>query len=146
MLHDLERAGFKLTAQRMAIVKLFSAEESHPTAQELYERLRGAHPSISFATVYNTLDALANAGLSGTLRLGNAARFDPNTTPHHHAVCEECGAIIDVPAETMAPKPATVKRLQKQALGFNVRSIERIYRGVCASCAERPKQDHKKQK
>ena len=143
MLHDLERAGFKLTAQRMAIVKLFSAEESHPTAQELYERLRGAHPSISFATVYNTLDALANAGLSGTLRLGNAARFDPNTAPHHHAVCEECGAIIDIPAETLAPKPATVQRLHKQALGFNVRSIERIYRGVCASCAEHPKQDHK---
>ena len=143
MLHDLGRAGFKLTAQRMAIVKLFSAEESHPTAQELYERLRGAHPSISFATVYNTLDALANAGLSGTLRLGNAARFDPNTAPHHHAVCEECGAIMDIPAETMAPKPATVKRLQKQARGFSVRSIERIYRGVCASCAKLPSKNKK---
>jgi Fe2+ or Zn2+ uptake regulation protein len=91
---------------------------------------------MSFATVYNTLDALANAGLSGTLRLGNAARFDPNTAPHHHAVCDACGVITDLPAETVAPKPATVKRLHKQALGFNVRSIERIYRGVCASCAK----------
>ena len=136
MLQDLARAGVKLTSQRMAIVKLFSGEESHPTAQELYERLRRAHPSMSFATVYNTLDALANAGLSGTLRLGNAARFDPNTAPHHHAVCEACGAIIDIPAETMAPKASTVKRLHKQALGFNVRAIERIYRGVCASCTK----------
>ena len=143
MLHDLERAGFKLTAQRTAIVKLFSAEESHPTAQELYERLRGAHPSISFATVYNTLDALANAGLSGTLRLGNAARFDPNTAPHHHAVCVECGDITDIPAETLAPEAATVTRLREQALGFDVRSVERIYRGVCARCAKQ-NQKHKK--
>ncbi|MEO6421052.1 MAG: transcriptional repressor, partial [Polyangiaceae bacterium] len=128
------------------IVDQFADDLTHPTAQELYERLRTTFPTMSFATVYNTLDAFANAGLSGTLRLGNAARFDPNTAPHHHAVCEECGAIIDLPAETLAPKPATVKRLQKQALGFNVRSIERIYRGVCASCAERLEQDHQNKK
>lgn len=146
MLRDLGRAGFKLTTQRTAIVNLFSAEESHPTAQELYERLRGSHPSISFATVYNTLDALANAGLSGTLRLGNAARFDPNTAPHHHAVCVECGNVTDVPAETLAPKAATVKRLQKQALGFDVRFVERTYRGVCASCVKQSQKNQKEEK
>ena len=135
MLRDLDRAGFKLTAQRLAIVKLFANDASHPTAQELFERLRPAHSSMSFATVYNTLDALANAGLSRTLRLGNAARFDPNTLPHHHAVCETCGIVADVPADSLAPKPATVRRLRKHAEGFHVHAVERVYRGVCGRCA-----------
>jgi Fur family peroxide stress response transcriptional regulator len=107
---------------------------------------------MSFATVYNTLDALASAGLSGTLRLGTAARFDPNTSPHHHAVCERCGAIADIPADTLAPTPATVSRLRRRASGFQVRAVERIYRGLCAACtrSEHPtgctrKKDHVKE-
>ena len=135
MLHDLKRAGLKMTPQRLAIVKLFAGDESHPTAQDLYERLRGEFPTMSFATVYNTLDALAAAGLSGTLRLGGAARFDPNVEAHHHAVCDRCGAVRDIPAETLAPSSATVRQLQQKAAGFSVRAVERVYRGLCAKCA-----------
>jgi Fe2+ or Zn2+ uptake regulation protein len=137
MLRDLKRAGLKMTPQRVAIVELFATDGSHPTAQDLFERLRPSFPSMSFATVYNTLDALASAGLSGTLRLGNAARFDPNTSAHHHAVCDRCGAIVDVPAETMAPKASTVRKLQKTAGGFSVRAVERVYRGLCSACSSR---------
>src|SRR5947209_6382144 len=99
MLEDLKRAGLKMTPQRVAIVKCFAGDGSHPTAQDLFERLKSqfAHKKLSFATVYNTLDALASAGLSGTLRMGNAARFDPNTEAHHHAVCDRCGKIRDIP-------------------------------------------------
>jgi Fe2+ or Zn2+ uptake regulation protein len=135
MLRDLKRAGLKMTPQRLAIVKLFATDDSHPTAQDLFERLRGEFPTMSFATVYNTLDALAAAGLSGTLRLGGAARFDPNTDAHHHAVCDKCGAVRDIPAETLAPTSATVRKLQKAAGGFSVRAVERVYRGLCAKCA-----------
>ena len=135
MLRDLKRAGLKMTAQRIAIVKQFATDESHPTAQDLFERLRRDFPTMSFATVYNTLDALASAGLSGALRLGGAARFDPNVTAHHHAVCDRCGAVRDVPAETLAPSSATVRRVRKSAAGFSVRSVERVYRGLCAKCA-----------
>ena len=136
MLRDLKRAGLKMTPQRIAIVELFATDLSHPTAQDLYERLRPSFPTMSFATVYNTLDALASAGLSGTLRLGNAARFDPNTSPHHHAVCDRCGTICDIPAETMTPKAGTVRKLRKVAGGFAVRAVERVYRGLCSACAE----------
>ncbi len=141
MLRDLKRAGLKMTPQRIALVTLFAVDETHPTAQDLFERLRPDFPSMSFATVYNTLDALARAGLSSTLRLasaasaGNAARFDPNTSAHHHAVCDRCFAIRDVPAETIAPKPATVRKLRKVAGGFSVRAVERVYRGLCSACA-----------
>ena len=135
MLGDLRRAGLKLTAQRQAIVRHFATDESHPTAQELYDRLRPEFPQMSFATVYNTLDALASAGLSGTLRLGNAARFDPNMLPHHHVVCESCGRVGDVPARSLAPSRAAKRKLERAAPGFAVRSVERIYKGLCAACS-----------
>jgi Fe2+ or Zn2+ uptake regulation protein len=136
MLQDLKRAGLKMTPQRIAIVRLFADDDSHPTAQALFERLRPEFPSMSFATVYNTLDSLASAGLSNTIRLGSAARFDPNTTPHHHAVCERCGAVRDVPAHSLAGSPAASRRVHKIAPGFQVRSVERIYRGLCAACTQ----------
>lgn len=134
MLRDLKRAGLKMTPQRLAIVRLFAGDDSHPTAQDLFERLRPDFPSMSFATVYNTLDALVSAGLGGTLRLGGAARFDPNVAAHHHAVCDRCGAVKDVPAETLVPNAKAVERLRKEANGFSVRAIERVYRGLCAKC------------
>ncbi|HLK39811.1 MAG TPA: Fur family transcriptional regulator [Polyangiaceae bacterium] len=144
MLRDLKRAGLKLTPQRIAIVRLFSGDASHPTAQDLFERLRPSFPSMSFATVYNTLDALANAGMAGLVRLpgkrGDAARFDPNRQPHHHAVCDECGAVIDIAAGSLAPSPGATKKLRRAAPGFSVRAVERIYRGSCARCSRRSSQ------
>ena len=132
MLADLRRAGLKLTSQRVAIVRELADDLSHPTAQELFERLRPAFPTMSFATVYNTLDALAKVGLLGSLRLGSAVRFDPNTTAHHHAVCDRCGAVLDLPAEEpSASSKAAVARLGG---GFTVRLEQRIYRGLCGRC------------
>jgi Fe2+ or Zn2+ uptake regulation protein len=139
MLSDLKKAGLKLTPQRIAIVRLFAEDATHPTAQDLYERLRPSFPTMSFATVYNTLDALAHAGLAGIVRIpgkrGDAARFDPNTRAHHHAVCDGCGAVLDIAAGTLAPTPGAVRKLRRTAPGFSVRAVERIYRGLCADCA-----------
>src|SRR5687767_6338926 len=97
MLARVRASGLKLTPQRMAIVRELAADPTHPTAQELFDRLKGALPTMSFATVYNTLDALATAGLCEALSLSpGAARFDPNMAAHHHAVCDVCGLVRDV--------------------------------------------------
>ncbi len=140
MLRDLRRSGLKVTPQRMAIVKLFANDHSHPTAQDLFDKLRPAFPSMSFATVYNTLHALAHAGLAAIVRLpgkrGETARFDPNSTPHHHAVCDHCGAVVDVAAGTLAPTAAAFQKVRRAIPGFRVRAVERVYRGLCASCAQ----------
>jgi Fe2+ or Zn2+ uptake regulation protein len=141
IVRDLKRAKLKLTPQRLAIIRHFAGDVSHPTAQDLFERLRPDFPSMSFATVYNTLDALARAGLAGVVRLpgkrGDAARFDPNTGPHHHAMCDGCGAVRDISAETLAPTPAALRKVRAAAPGFSVRAVERVYRGLCARCARR---------
>jgi len=141
MLEGVRAAGLKLTPQRIAIVRELATDESHPTAQELYDRLRPALPTMSFATVYNTLDALTAAGLCAALALSpGSGRFDPNMQPHHHLVCDACGAVRDLPAPnaraTPAPEEAVMRRaVSRAAPGFEVRSVERILRGLCGSCA-----------
>lgn len=133
MLAAVRASGLKLTPQRMAIVRELAADPTHPTAQELFERLRSALPTMSFATVYNTLDALAQAGLCAPLSLSpGAARFDPNMHPHHHAVCDVCGLVRDVEFEG---EPVAAAQAIPSAPGFEVLSVERIYRGICAECA-----------
>ena len=133
MLAELKRAGLKLTPQRMAIVRELAGDETHPTAQELFERLRPSFPTMSFATVYNTLDTLATHGLVRSIRLderAGAVRFDPNVASHHHAVCDACGIIVDLPAEP----PPDALRDEARAHGFRVRTEERTYRGLCSRC------------
>jgi len=142
MLAGVRAAGLKLTPQRMAIVKELASDESHPTAQELFERLRPGLPTMSFATVYNTLDALSTAGLCAAMSLSpGSGRFDPNMVPHHHAVCDSCGAVRDVPSIGLGvegvAEPSAAEAVAQVAPGFEVRSVERIFRGVCAACAKR---------
>jgi Fe2+ or Zn2+ uptake regulation protein len=135
MLACVRASGLKLTPQRMAIVRELAADPTHPTAQELFDRLRPGLPTMSFATVYNTLDALAAADLCAALSLApGPARFDPNMKAHHHAVCDRCGLVRDVPSgdrgeagESTAAAP--------QPPGFAIRVVEHIYRGLCAECA-----------
>ena len=128
----LRDAGLKATPQRLAILRALDGDETHPTAQELYERLRGEFPTLSVATVYNTLSALTRAARCVPLDLGGPVRFDPNVSAHDHAVCERCGRIRDV----LQPAAADERRAETTLAGFEVRRVERIYRGFCAQCAE----------
>jgi Fur family peroxide stress response transcriptional regulator len=146
----LRDAGLKATPQRIAILRALDGDETHPTAQELYERLRGEFPALSVATVYNTLSALTRAARCVPLELGGPVRFDPNVTAHDHAVCERCGRIRDVALQPSAAdagarhassssasssSPTDAHRTDPLA-GFEVHRVERIYRGFCAQCTE----------
>lgn len=128
----LDRASMRKTPQRVAIVRAFVDDLTHPTAQQIFDRLRRAMPTMSFATVYNTLAALEQAGVCRTLELDGAAgeggrRFDPIVEPHDHAVCDRCGAVRDVPRHAQQALGAPLE-------GFHVRAVDRIYRGECARC------------
>jgi Fe2+ or Zn2+ uptake regulation protein len=143
--HILRDAGLKATPQRLAILRALDGDETHPTAQELYERLHGEFPTLSVATVYNTLSALTRMSRCVPLELGGPVRFDPNVTAHDHAVCERCGRIRDVLKGEEPRHPldrdrrsstSTSTSTSDSLAGFEVRRIERIYRGFCAHCTE----------
>jgi Fe2+ or Zn2+ uptake regulation protein len=144
MLQGVRNAGLKLTPQRIAIVRALATDPAHPTAQEIFDRLQSSMPTMSFATVYNTLDALTTAGLCASLSLSpGPARFDPNMAPHHHAVCDACGLVRDVARPVSGANITEIARTLTRldaapALsGFEVREVEHIYRGLCAVCAAR---------
>ena len=131
-LDALRAAGLKLTPQRLAVLECLLGDETHPTAQELHARLRRRYPTMSVATVYNTLSALDAIGYCRRIELGGSSRFDPNVELHDHALCESCGAMRDIASSG----PAQVRPERLRALpGFQVSRVERIYRGLCAKCA-----------
>lgn len=98
----LREHGVQPTAQRLAVAGFVLGTTSHPTADEIFEEVRRRSPTISRATVYNTLHLLAAQGLVRTqvVREG-AIVFDPRVERHHHFVDEETGEIHDVPWEAL---------------------------------------------
>ncbi len=132
MLGALRAAGLRLTPQRSAICQALAGNKQHPTAQALFEQLRVDHPTLSRATVYNTLNTLVDAGL--LLELASAgngnAHFDPDVSPHVHLVCVECEQIEDVEDRALAG----LARRVAQHSGYELRNAGLAYYGVCPRC------------
>jgi Fur family transcriptional regulator, peroxide stress response regulator len=93
---DLRQRGLRVTPQRLAIIGVLYADKSHPSADQVFQRVRANFPAVSLATVYNTLNTLKDSGYLKEISLENAgSRFDTNTAPHAHLICIRCGTIID---------------------------------------------------
>ena len=81
--------GLKLTPQRLAILEYLEGNKNHPSAEDIYKALKPRFPSMSFATVYNTLEILVKKGVIKELNIESSRkRFDPFTHPHHHFFCK----------------------------------------------------------
>jgi Fe2+ or Zn2+ uptake regulation protein len=135
-LTDLFRANrWKITAQRQCIFRALEGDETHPSAERVYERVRTEMPNVSLKTVYQTLHDLAELGEISALDLGTgSARFDPNVeSKHHHVVCRGCGKVRDVEADFPG-----LEMPSGAAPGFNVLSAEVVFRGLCDQCQEDP--------
>jgi Fur family ferric uptake transcriptional regulator len=127
------RPGFRMTSQRRAVAEVLGGAHVHLSAEDVHSRARAALPEISLATVYNTLHELVALGEIQELAFdGRTRRYDPNVgAPHHHLVCDDCGAIFDVsPAAPVPELPPAEQR------GFQVREAEVTYRGRCAPCRQ----------
>jgi Fe2+ or Zn2+ uptake regulation protein len=82
----------------VAILSELERNRTHPNAADLYERLSGAHPSLSVSTVYLTLETFEKAGLLRRLTAKDGrVRVDGTTEAHDHAICRDCGDVFDVP-------------------------------------------------
>lgn len=86
------------SAQRVAVGEYVLSTGDHPTADEVWKRVRERFPMVSRATVYNTLNLFVRQGLLRTFTLtGGCVVFDPNTENHHHFIDEDSGTITDIP-------------------------------------------------
>lgn len=119
--------GLRCTAQRMDVYRALALSKSHPTAEQLHRTVRECSPGTSLATVYNTLDALCEAGLARRLSTpGGVARFDADLTDHLHAVTDD-GLVLDVPIdlgkEVIRSLPPRLRERLESGLGVSVRHL-----------------------
>jgi Fur family peroxide stress response transcriptional regulator len=107
----LRDKGHKVTPQRLAICELALSCKDHPTAEQIHQEVIKKYPTISLATVYQTLHLLIDMGLLQELGFNDkSSRYDPNTTPHINVICLKCGEINDYEAKD-------VKKLWSQIIG-----------------------------
>ena len=128
----------KLNANAQAILDVVRATDTHPTATEIYDEVRKVRPQIGLASVYRILRHLVHDGY--VLELKNSdesCRYDGHITRHDHAICTECGALLDVPMDV--PLAQEILQAAAQATGIQLRSHEvRLY-GLCPTCQEQQK-------
>ncbi len=124
----------RMTRQRRMILEELRNTRSHPTADEIYARVRARLPRISLGTVYRNLDVLAAGG--DIVRLdsgGGTRRFDGNVIPHQHVRCRCCGRVADVCDPVRTPDPSEV-----HVEGFTITTARVEFEGVCDLCRTMP--------
>jgi Fur family transcriptional regulator, peroxide stress response regulator len=122
------RHGLRFTPQRRAIYETLCRTKTHPTAEMLFRQVQAITGSVSLATVYNTLDALAEAGLVQKIPSeSGCCRYDANTDEHLHVRIAETGEICDVPhelsSELLEALPRNVIEKIERATGSRIESV-----------------------
>lgn len=122
-----------LTPQREAVLQVIRESENHMTASEIFAAAREVLPSISYATVYNSLKYLKDAGLVHEISFGNgASRYDRETERHDHAICTSCGKMVDFDLTVASDMVRAAARKTR----FLPESIHLTLRGLCPDCRE----------
>jgi Fur family transcriptional regulator, peroxide stress response regulator len=134
MLDKLKSLDFRITPQRLAVLRILSASEDHPTAEQIFEKVKTAFPTTSLATIYKTIALLKS--LNEVLELGfpdGSNRYDGNRPfPHPHVICTRCRKIMD-------PELRSVDELKEEIsknTGFIIQHHRLDFFGVCQKCQE----------
>ncbi len=135
MLSRLKEHSFRITPQRLAVLKVLAVSEGHPSVERIYETVRAEFPTTSIATIYKTVNLLKQ--LDEVLELGfpdGSNRYDGNKPyPHPHVICTECKKIID-------PDLGSLEDLTREVVketGFVIQNHRVDFFGRCRDCQAR---------
>ena len=132
------RTTLRLTRQRRAILTVLEGTRKHPTADEVFRRVRQEAPRISLGTVYRNLDLLARAGMIQRIDTAGAQmRFDANHRPHPHLRCVRCGRVDDAP---IAQDELLIEELRR-VTEYDIIGQSVEFTGICPDCRGREKSD-----
>jgi len=135
LVEQFRREGHKITPQRRAIFEALIRDDSHPTAEEIYQRVWSVMPDISRTTVYNTLHELVVVGALievADLSAGGA-RYDTNTNQHHHLFCLGCHTLFDIDRDFQQ-----IELPPNETAGFHIIRHQVTFYGYCPNCQEDP--------
>jgi Fe2+ or Zn2+ uptake regulation protein len=118
------------TRQLKVVWDAVKTDKTHPTADQIYDKVRKRLPNISLGTVYRNLQKLVAVAKLQIVMLGRSQHFDPLVGPHQHFICEVCERVFDVIVESENElKPAKLPHE-----GFKVTSHQLAFYGTCKHC------------
>ena len=132
MLETLREHEFRITPQRIAVLRILALSHGHPSVEQIYEQVKIDFPTTSLGTVYKTVTLLKE--LNEVLELGfpeGSNRYDGNNPyPHPHLICTKCKKIMD-------PDLASLEGVTKELIsetGFQISSHRLDFFGICPDC------------
>ncbi|MGE5800273.1 MAG: Fur family transcriptional regulator [Syntrophaceae bacterium] len=135
MLSKLKSRAFRITPQRLAVLKILAASEGHPSVDDIYKEVKALFPTTSLATVYKTVSLLKE--LNEVLELGfpdGSNRYDGhNPVPHPHAICMKCKKIMD-------PELMNLDELSEEMsrkTGYKIFHHRLDFFGLCPECQQK---------
>lgn len=133
---ELRERGLTPTIQRLAVLQSLESTKQHPTADQVLLSVRKEFPSISRATVYNTLEALTKASLIQRITVDPAvARYDADTGPHAHFRCRICTTVYDIAMDQDVA-------LDEYVNGHHIEVVRTYAYGVCKECVQKEAINH----
>ncbi|GAX62847.1 Fe2+/Zn2+ uptake regulation protein [Candidatus Scalindua japonica] len=133
LIDKFRRKSYKITPQRLGIFKILEGNLHHPSAEDIFEKIKKTYPTISFTTVYKTLDILERMGEILKITIDDERKhYDPNTETHHHIICLECNKISDVDADSVSPQLPDEILEEFTPVRYHV-----SFYGTCKNCLSR---------
>ena len=128
--------GIRPSLQRIEIMRYLLTHPTHPTIDEIFMELKKRIPTVSRTTIYNTLRMFSEKGGALMITIDeHHGCYDGTTTPHAHFSCKVCGRVFDMP-DMQPPTP------QSTAIeGFSIDDAQLYYKGVCADCQRKRKEE-----
>ena len=127
--------GLRMTDQRRSVYDALMKRADHPTAVEVFMRVKKKSPAISLATVYNCLETLVGCGLVRHVHHEReSSRYCANLQEHAHLFCQQCGSVTDLPLRSKR-KAEDLCEMPEDSV---VTSRDISFHGLCPSCAKTP--------
>ena len=120
--------------KRDAILQYLQSVTDHPSAEKVFTQLKAQIPDLSMGTVYRNLNLFKQQGLAVSVAtIKGVERFDGNTGPHVHFICQECDAVIDLMEMEI---PESLKSVAEHSSGGQVAECQLCFTGICQDCLE----------
>ncbi len=118
--------------KREAVYEALAKSKAHPTAEMLYDSLKGDYPELSLGTVYRNLSVLEADGMVISVsHEGGHTRYDARTDPHAHFVCRVCERVMDL---DMTDSAQSLYESIEEETGCKILSHSLCFEGICAEC------------